>query len=185
MLEFKNVYKSYDNEVLRNLSFLLAEGERIAILGESGIGKTTVFNLILDIEKPDSGEISNRFNRISTVFQEDRLIDEISALDNLHLVSEKKDESLVEILNNLGIYDVDQVISEMSGGMKRRVSIARALAYGGDLFLLDEPIQGLDEDNRDNAIDMILRYVDNSALILITHDPGDLIDFKIENVIRL
>ena len=183
MLEFKNVYKSYDNEVIKNLSFILKNGEKLAIVGDSGIGKTTIFNLILKFETPDKGEVVNNFKRISTVFQENRLIEEISALENLNLVSEKPETELKAILSELGIENENQRVSLMSGGMKRRVAIARALAYGGDLYLLDEPIQGLDVETRDRVIEAIKKYTKGSSTILISHEDRDLVSFGIEDTL--
>ncbi|HHW94377.1 MAG TPA: ATP-binding cassette domain-containing protein [Mogibacterium sp.] len=185
MLEFKNVCKDFENPVIENLSFRLAEGERLAVLGESGIGKTTIINLILGITQPDCGEVINTFERISTVFQENRLIEEISALKNLKIVTEKTDPELREILRDLKIENPDEIVMNLSGGMKRRVAIARALIYDADLYLLDEPIQGLDDETRKTVIKKILETTKEKSLILITHSKDDIRDFEIESELKL
>lgn len=185
MLEFKNVYKSFENPVIEDLSFSLNKGESLAILGESGIGKTTIFNLILGFIKPDKGKVINKFNEISTVFQENRLIEEISALNNLKLVTDKSDDELKDLLRDLKIENSKELVKNLSGGMKRRVSIARALAFGGDLFLLDEPIQGLDIETRNLVIGKILEMTKGKSIVLISHDIEDLRDFKIDSKIEL
>lgn len=185
MLEFKNVYKSFENPVLENLSFLLNEVEKIAISGPSGIGKTTVINLILGISQPDKGVVINNFEKISTAFQENRLIEEISALENLRLVTGKSDKELKDLLRDLMIENSHEKVKNLSGGMKRRVAIARALIYDGDLFLLDEPIQGLDDESRKIVINKILEVTKDKSLILISHSRKDIEDFKITREIVL
>lgn len=185
MLEFKKVNKEFENPVIENLSFKLAEGEKLAVLGESGIGKTTIINLILGIIRPDKGEVINTFDRISTVFQENRLVEEISASDNLRMVTEKSGREISELLRNLKIENAGELIKNMSGGMKRRVAIARALIYDADLYLLDEPIQGLDEETRKTVISEILEITKEKSLILITHNKDDIQDFKIKRELKL
>lgn len=185
MLEFKNVSKSFEKDVIKNLSFILNEGEKISFSGESGIGKTTIVNLILGFISPDEGEVINDFKSISTVFQENRLIEEISAIDNLKLVSENSDFCLRNFLKELKIENPDEIVKSLSGGMKRRVSIARALIFDADLYIFDEPIQGLDDTTRDLIIEKILETTQNKSLILISHDKKDFEDFKIERKIFL
>ncbi len=185
MLEFKKVYKSFENPVLEDVNFKIEKGESLAILGESGIGKTTIFNLILGFIKPDRGEVINKFEKISTVFQENRLIEEISALNNLKMVTDKRDEELNNLLCDLKIENPMELVKNLSGGMKRRVAIARALAFGGDLFLLDEPIQGLDIETRNLVIEKILDMTEKKSIILISHDIEDLRDFKIDSRLEL
>lgn len=185
MIEFIRVSKSFDEKLFEDLSFTLKSGERLGIVGKSGIGKTTIVNMILGFVKPDEGEVINDFQKMSTVFQEDRLVEEISALSNLKAVSKKNDAELSKILTELGIENPKQIVKKMSGGMKRRVAIARAVAYGGDILLLDEPLRGLDIANKKNAIQIVNREYKNKSVILITHDLDEIYEFQIENVINL
>lgn len=98
MIEFIKVSKSYNKKILEELSFYLADRENMGIFGKSGIGKTTILDLILNLEKPDSGTINKNFSKVSVVFQENRLIGEISSLDNLRLIT--NDDTLAkEVLN--------------------------------------------------------------------------------------
>lgn len=179
MLKFRNVHKVFDHPVIENLSFNLKEGERLAILGESGIGKTTIINLILGIIQPDKGEIIRNFDRVSTIFQENRLIEEISVLENLKMVTEKPHGELTDLLLDLKIESPNELIKNLSGGMKRRVAIARALAYDADLYLLDEPIQGLDDMTRKTVIEKMLKITGGRSIILISHSEEDVRDFKV------
>ncbi len=185
MIRFKNVYKSFDKDVIKDLNFQIKKGEKIALVGSSGIGKTTIVNLILGIEIPDRGEIDNSFKKISVVFQENRLIDELSPLDNLKMISEEDEEKLIDILKELGIDDFNKKVSSLSGGMKRRVSLARGIFFGGDLLILDEPIQGLDEENRKLVIKKILKNYEDKSILLITHNINDIKDFMIDRVINI
>lgn len=185
MIKFKKVNKSFEKEVIKEFDFQIKDGEKVALVGVSGIGKTTIVNLILGLIKPDSGIIENNFQKISVVFQENRLIEELSPLENLKMISEKEDEILIKILKELGIEDYNKEISSLSGGMKRRVSIGRAIVFGGDLLILDEPIQGLDEENRELIIKKILENFKDKSILLITHNISDIKDFKIDRVINI
>lgn len=185
MIEIKNVYKSYEKVVLENFNLKVDFGDRIAVIGSSGEGKTTLMRVITGLEEIDSGEVIGDV-KMSTVFQEDRLIENLSAVDNVLLVLEDVDRSFVESeLLELGITDWKQRVSEMSGGMKRRVAIARAMLYDSRLVILDEPIKGLDEENRAKTIDYINSRLNGRALLLITHDSEDIVDFKIDRVVDL
>lgn len=181
MLEFKDVCKSFEKPLIENLSFKLRDGESLAVSGESGVGKTTLINLTLGIIKPDKGEVTSDFNRISTVFQENRLIEEISALKNLRLVSKKTDSELKSLLLDLKIGNPDELVKNMSGGMKRRVSIARALSFDAGLYLFDEPIQGLDSETGKIVIEKILKVTAGKSIILVTHSRDEIEDFGISS----
>lgn len=185
MLKLTNINKTFEREVLKDFNLQINKGERIGLIGGSGIGKTTIINIILGIISPDSGSIENTFKRVAAVFQENRLIDEISSLDNLKMISEKENEILINTLEKLGIYEYNKKVSSLSGGMKRRVSIARAIIFGGDLLILDEPIQGLDKETRKNTIKTLMDSFSDSGILLISHNEKDLKDFNIDRVIEL
>ena len=171
----KKLYKAYDGRpVLSGVSFTLPGGERRALMGPSGCGKTTIFRLLLGLERPDSGEISGLPARISAVFQEDRLCEELSAYRNLRITlpPSVSDHEIAEMLLSLGLGGEDAVrpVAELSGGMKRRVAIARALLFPAELYLFDEPFRGLDEDTRRRTAAVILTHTEGKTLLLITHD---------------
>ena len=186
MIRFENVTKSFDHKVIENLSFEIKNGERFGIFGKSGIGKTTLINLILGLEKEDFGKIYKDFSKVSVIFQEDRLIDEISAFDNLKIVND--DSSLIKkTLGTLNIEDLNTPIVKFSGGMKRRVAIARALIFDGDILIMDEPFAGIDDGNKKIAIDLIKDRFAEKTIILVSHDKNDMAKFDIplENVLYL
>lgn len=186
MIRFKNVSKSFDHKVIDNLSFEIKAGQSYGIFGKSGIGKSTLINLILGFENPDSGKIYTDFNKASVIFQEDRLIDEISAFDNLKII--KNDEKLIyQTLKALNINEVNKPIIKFSGGMKRRVAIGRAIIFDGDILIMDEPFAGIDDDNKAGAISLIKDIFKDRTIILVSHNKDDFnfLDIPADNVLYL
>ena len=132
--------------------------------------------IILGLEKAQSGNIVVP-QKISVVFQENRLIDSLDVQKNIRLVIDKSQyEFADDLLKAFGLYDVRKKrISKLSGGMQRRVAIIRAIAYGGDALILDEPFNGLDNENKQIAAKIIKReFIDkNKPVLLITHIQED------------
>ena len=174
MVELKNVSFSYgDKQVLNSFSLSVNNGERICLFGKSGIGKSTLVRLITGLEKQDSGEIKNTF-KTSVLFQEDRLLPFKTVYGNIRMFSKKSDAEIDGVLKALDIIDVrDKYPAQLSGGMSRRVSLARTLLIDADLFIFDEPFASLDVENTDLAIKLIDTCTKNKAVILITHDKND------------
>ena len=164
MLKLEKISLKYgDNTVLHDLSYEFEHGKLTAILGESGVGKTTLLNIIAGLLKPE---------RISYVFQDPRLFDWMTATENVSTVS--NDTLAVEMLTLMGLEDsLDKYPAELSGGMKQRVSLARALAYSPDLILLDEPFKGLDPELRREVSKKVLELIRGKTAIMITHDESD------------
>lgn len=181
MLKFTNVYKNYGDFALKNISFHLKTGESIAITGPSGSGKSTIVDLALAFEKADRGTVENSFKSVSCVFQEDRLVENASIKDNILAVKQNNDG--LEILKELDIENYDQKAKNLSGGMKRRLAIARALAYSGDLLILDEAFTGLDDKTKMKTINVIKKYNKGKSLIIISHNSEDFKAFEIKNFI--
>ena len=154
-------------------------------MGVSGIGKTTLLKIIMGLEHADSGNISGIDTKsISCMFQEDRLIPDLSAIDNVRIVlrgKTKRKEIRNNLLSILPDECLDMPVSSLSGGMKRRVALARALSYPGKLIILDEPFTGLDKDTKLNVINYILKMRNNRTLLIATHgtDDADLLGAKI------
>lgn len=173
MLKLENISMKYGkNTVLDELSYDFEEGKLTAILGESGVGKTTLLNLIAGLIAPSSGKLISSHMRIAYVFQEPRLFDWMTARENVSTVSD--DKTAVEMLSLMGLSDsLDKYPSELSGGMKQRVSIARALAYSPDLILLDEPFKGLDSELRREVSEKVIELIRGKTAIMITHDISD------------
>lgn len=165
-----------EQQVLQNFSAVFPAEETVCIMGPSGCGKTTLLNILMGFERPDAGTVAGMPDRISVVFQEDRLCDEFSALANIHLVTGKSvpDADILDCLRELGLSeDPGKVVGDYSGGMKRRVAIARAILAEGDLLIMDEPFKGLDEGTREMVAASILRRTRGKTIIMVTHDPEE------------
>ncbi|MDI1471991.1 MAG: ATP-binding cassette domain-containing protein [Thermodesulfovibrio sp.] len=197
MIVFDNVWFSYgDREVLKGISFTANFDERIAVLGESGGGKTTILKLILGLISPDKGKIIidgvdiTQLNeeelipirrKFSIVFQEGALFDSLPVKENvaffmrelLKLPDEEIYRRVRELLRRVGVEDAEELMpEELSGGMHRRVAIARALAVGKTkMFLYDEPTAGLDPINSERIMTLIKDLADkeNIGFMIITH----------------
>ena len=168
-LKIINASKQYgEHVVLSQFSAELPLAGVTVLRGPSGAGKTTLFRLLLGLEQPDAGEITGMHGKKpAVVFQEDRLLPWATALENVSLVSDTARAEAA--LSRLGLCDnLCQLPRELSGGMRRRVALARALAYGGDLLFLDEPFTGLDEENKRIAARAILD--EQVPVFVITHD---------------
>jgi NitT/TauT family transport system ATP-binding protein len=176
-LQLDRVCKSFGpRAVLRDFSLTVDPGERVCVMGPSGCGKTTLLRLIAGLEKPDGGEIRGVPRRISAVFQEDRLCEGFSAAANVRVVTGRavSGETIAAHLRTLGLGDSLAVpVRQLSGGMRRRAALARAVLFGGDLFLLDEAFKGLDAATRTLAMDYVLRGTAGKTAILVTHDPAE------------
>ena len=166
-----------DNEVLKNVNITLKDNSIYCLMGASGIGKTTLLRIIMGLEHADSGCISGIDTKnISCMFQEDRLILNLSAIDNVRIVlrgKSNREEVRNNLLSILPDDSLDIPVSSLSGGMKRRVALARALSYPGKLIILDEPFTGLDKDTKLNVIDYILKMRNNRTLLIATHGTDD------------
>lgn len=186
-MEIKRVSFSYgDEKVISDFSLSLPKGKRVAIMGESGRGKTTLVRLMLGLLKPDSGEVSlAQGERPSAVFQEDRLLPWYSVKKNTEIVSAGT-VNIDALLDDLEIGEhKNKLPKELSGGQQRRVAIARALAFGGEPILLDEPFKGLDADMRERIAKKVLEYAGGASMLLITHDEKDAELMRCDEIIRM
>lgn len=171
MITVNGLTKRYGEKVIfENLGFELEENLCTAVTGGSGIGKTTLLRCISGLEKPDSGSVSGLDGkRLSYVFQDNRLIPGISALDNILCVAPDKDRALY-CLERSGLADCARKrAGELSGGMQRRLAVARALAYGGNVYFLDEPLRELDEETERSMLAFIKDEIYKKTAVLITH----------------
>jgi len=199
VVEFKDVSIGFDqNEVLRDISFSVERGETRIILGPAGCGKSTLLKLANDLIEPDSGEISIFGRKLSgmterevyamrahvgMVFQESALFDSMTVEDNvayrLHeerLPDAEAHERVVEVLKFVELeHAIAKFPSELSGGMRRRVSIARAIITKPDLILYDSPTGGLDPITSTTIIELVVkqRDVSHTTSLLITHRLQD------------
>lgn len=176
MIKLTSVCKSFDGrDVLRDFSLSVAEGERVCLKGVSGCGKTTVIRLLAGLEQPDSGSIELAGQpKLSMIFQENRLLPWKSAIDNITVAGADADTAM-DYLERLGLGgEQHKLPCELSGGMRRRVAIARALANPGELFLLDEPIQGLDDGTAGKVLEVMAKALEGRTVILVSHDDDEI-----------
>lgn len=176
ILRIEKITKSYGKQkVLENISFNINESERICIYGKSGIGKTTLLRIIAGLEKADSGEITFA-GKVSMVFQEDRLLENTDVYTNLYCVlGSRFDKAEADMhLKEVGLEGAgNKLVSELSGGMKRRVAIVRCMMKSSEIILLDEPFKGLDTILKDNIIRYVVKYLNGRAVIMVTHDISE------------
>ena len=173
----ENLTKSYgDKLALPPFSARVEAGEIVCLLGPSGCGKTTLLRLLLGLETPTGGAVTGLPDRVSAVFQEDRLCPAFSAVTNVSLALGRQmpREEIVALLTELGLGDaLQKPVRELSGGMQRRVAIARSLLNPADLYVMDEPFKGLDEDTRRIVMDVVLARTKGKTLLAVTHDPEE------------
>lgn len=171
-----NICKSYgDARVLRGVSLELPQGIT-CLMGPSGGGKTTLLRILVGLEKPDSGSIRNLPDRIAMVFQEDRLTPSLTVRANLRLALGKgySDAQASACLSRMGLDDVlGRTVSTLSGGMKRRIALARALLFDAPLMVLDEPFKGLDDALLHQCMDVLLSHSRGRSVLLVTHDAQE------------
>ena len=176
-LKVENLTKRYGGKtVLDGVSFSLREGVT-CLMAPSGAGKTTLLRLLLGLEKADGGQITGLAGRrVGTVFQEDRLLPGMDAEGNLRFVlgAAYDREAAQEILEELGLSDVGgKAVRDYSGGMRRRLALARALLFPCDILLLDEPFTGLDPENRRRAAACVRRHAPGKPVLAVTHEASD------------
>ncbi|HXH31213.1 MAG TPA: ATP-binding cassette domain-containing protein [Bacteriovoracaceae bacterium] len=196
ILEVKNLAKSFDDkEVHRDVSFSLYQGETLGLLGHSGTGKSVLLRSLIGLEQIDSGQIIYRDRRIDDLsekelypvrtkisysFQSGALFDSISVFENIayplfeHTKLGEKEvaEKVRELLKIVNLEATEDLMpSDLSGGMQKRVGLARSLALDPDILLYDEPTAGLDPQNIEKIIDLINRCrAKGFSGILVTHD---------------
>lgn len=190
-LELHNVDFSYgEKQILRNVNLTLSKADRVSIMGPSGAGKTTLLNLMAGILYPDRGKVSGIPDRaIGMVFQEDRLLPQFTVWENVALAAPQESKAAILLLLSKVSLEEEAYSrpKALSGGMKRRVAVARAVAAKSPLLLLDEPFSGLDEATKALTARFILQNATESILVAVTHDPQEaaLLDSQILKLVPL
>lgn len=197
LLQVHDLSKAYgEHQVLKNISFSLFPSSIYALMGTSGIGKTTILRILMGLEKADQGHFfwngipwdpytslhkqtaqHNTAPRISAVFQEDRLCESFSPLLNLSMAVPKetpKDVLIQEMMHLLPEESLERPVSTLSGGMKRRTAILRALLCPFDLLILDEPFTGLDPQTKEAVIQYMLEKTAGKLVLFTTHQKEEL-----------
>ncbi len=175
LMQITDLTKKFGKKTLfEGFSLTVPEKGIIAINGESGKGKTTLFRIIAGLDKKYSGSIDfGSIKKVAYVFQEPRLLPMSTSLENVALPlgnTPEAKEKAKEYLTKVGLEnDINTYPDELSGGMKMRVAIARALAYDGDLLLLDEAFNGIDKDTAESIMDIIKEYAKDRPVLVITH----------------
>ena len=198
-IKLSNINKSFDNikkiKVLRKLSYTFKKGKIYSLMGPSGSGKSTLLNLLSLIDKPSSGSISFenkqinfkdsnqndilRANKIGIIYQQDNLLTDFTALENIYLASlaakNNKELSISKaknLLKKVGLTNrSNHYPSEMSGGEKQRVSIARALINNPQIILADEPTGSLDLNTAKEIFELLKNQLNpNRLIIFATHN---------------
>ena len=199
LLELKQIklnYKNYNTsvEVIKGIDLKIHSGEKVAVVGKSGSGKTSLIMLMGGLEKPSSGEIvfdqqsissfsedqlaDIRKQKIGIVFQSFYLIPNYTALENVSLIleingAENAKQQAEELLVQFGLKDrLNHFPTQLSGGEQQRVAIARSMAVKPKMILADEPTGNLDSENSDMISKLLFEYADKnqSSLVLVTHD---------------
>ena len=182
-LTILNLNKSFGTkEIFKSFSYSFSDNGIYSISGDSGVGKTTLLRMIAGLDRDYSGEIiGGGFDNVAFVFQEYRLFPTLNALDNVIIPNgNTSDESLQnsarEMLTALDIKECDfsSDITELSGGMKQRISLARALISSAPILLLDEPTKELDAGIRKKLYDIIKEQSKNRLIILVSHNREDI-----------
>mgnify|MGYP001168818723 CR=1 FL=1 len=172
------ISKRYNNNmVLNQVNLTLKEGQMSCIMGPSGIGKTTLLRILMGLERPDSGEIEGmEGQRIAAVFQEDRLIEHWDAISNVKLVCDKdvSDDQIAQEFSKVDLTEYkDKPVLKLSGGMRRRVAIVRALLSPSNLVIMDEPFKGLDTALKQKVIAYVKEKTSGKTVICVTHERDE------------
>lgn len=176
----KDIIKVYgDQKVLNQWSCSIPLHKITCIMGPSGCGKTTFLHILMGLIKPESGTIYGLESQIiKAVFQENRLCNYLNSQKNISMVFSSKDRDRIRIINALESVGLDQKdiikpVSELSGGMQRRVAIVRAVIPYSTMILMDEPFRGLDEDTKKKVVDFVLEITKGKTLVIATHDRSE------------
>ncbi len=197
MIEVKNIYKSFGElEVLKGVDLNVKKGEIVAIIGKSGAGKTTLLQIIGTLDRPTKGQVliegtdvfamkdkdlaAFRNKHIGFIFQFHQLLPEFTALENVcipAMIAREKETDYMpraeKLLRELGLGDrLNHKPNALSGGEKQRVAAARALMMSPDIILADEPTGSLDEKNKKELSELLLklRKEYGQTILLVTHD---------------
>jgi NitT/TauT family transport system ATP-binding protein len=176
-IKLTNVVKAYnDKTVIDGLSYEFSSEKPVVIMGESGIGKTTLLRIILGLETADSGDltyegVSREGLRFAPVFQDTRLIGSLDAEANVKLAAHGVSEDVIrEHLKSLiPESELQKKVRDLSGGTARRVEIVRAVLAPSDVLIMDEPLTGLDEDNAAKVVDYIHKNIGERLFITSSH----------------
>lgn len=185
MIKIEKLSFAYGEEkIFDGFSCEFKDDERVCISGVSGKGKTTLLRLITGLEKSSNSTIKKADNiKIAVVFQDDILLPWYTALENVEVVS--TEEKAKYYLEKLGLQEsFDKYPDQLSGGMQRRVAIARAMSYEADVIVLDEAFKGLDEKLKFEVMELLIKEYENKLIIFTSHEKSEQ-DFMATRIIQL
>lgn len=183
----ENLCKKFNEKsIIENINVVFMDKKFNYIMGESGGGKTTLLNILMGLENFDSGNIKGIQGRnIATVFQEDRLCEDFNSITNVRLVTNMDKNIIADELAMVGLgKDLHKPVIKLSGGMRRRVAIVRAMLADSEILILDEPLKGLDDETKKNVIEYIKIKAENKLVIMVTHDEDEIL-FNNGTILRL
>lgn len=193
MIKIDELNKSFgDTAVFKELSAEFEDGSVTCIMGSSGIGKTTLLRILMGLEDYDDGRITGIENKtMAAVFQEDRLCENLTVSANIRMTGGKdekgiSEQEVVKYLEIIGMKDMaGKQVSELSGGMKRRVAILRAVLADRDIVFFDEPLKGLDQETEKKVMETIVPLLSGKTVLWVTHREDEAAYFKNANMLKL
>ncbi|NLX63284.1 MAG: ABC transporter ATP-binding protein [Clostridiaceae bacterium] len=179
-----------EKTVLKNFNAIIPEKKMTFIMGPSGCGKTTLINILMGLVEKDGGTITGVPLLKSAVFQEDRLCESFNAVSNVRLVCENKvkNKEIISHLERIGLEDnIFKPVIELSGGMRRRVAIVRAVLAKSDIIFMDEPFKGLDDKTKEKTMQYVVDNTRDKTVVIVTHDidEANILGGKIINMEHL
>lgn len=180
---------SFDKKVIfSDFNLEIANGHITALMAPSGKGKSTLLRLIAGLLEPQNGSIDTTGQTVGIMFQEPRLFGQLTALQNVALVIKDKvnaNQRAMQLLEAFNVADAaNKYPDELSGGMAKRISLARAIAYNSDILLLDEPFSALDSQTKKMVMEASKPFLQGKTVLLVTHDAAEAAAFA-DTVIEL
>lgn len=193
MIKIDELNKSFgDTAVFKEFSAEFEDGSVTCIMGSSGIGKTTLLRILMGLEDYDDGHITGLENKtMAAVFQEDRLCENLTVSANIRMTGGKdekgiSEQEVVKYLEIIGMKNMaGKQVSELSGGMKRRVAILRAVLADRDIVFFDEPLKGLDPETEKKVMDTVVPLLNGKTVLWVTHREGEAAYFKDARMLKL
>ena len=174
-MKILNLTKQFDKkQIFIGKSFEFEKSKITYILGESGVGKTTLLRILAGLDNDYSAEILEKPDKISYVFQEPRLFPSMTVSENISIVNDSSPYKIDEILELVELTNEKNAYPDtLSGGMKMRVALARAIYNNADLYLMDEPFSALNDELKERILPKIFDYLKDKTVIIVSHNVDE------------